>query len=103
MKAVLSFIHDHLWLVLAALILGALFFWVGHFGEFIYAAIRLIAVVVVAAAVLHWKFPQTLHKYINEDRLIADFNSLDPKHRVYVAFGTLAILFVVSALCFVHP
>jgi hypothetical protein len=102
MKGILTFLRDNIYIVIAAIILAVLFFWVGLFQEMVYGALRLFAVVLIAAIVLHWKFPDTVHKYIRDDELIADFKALDPKHRVYVVFGTIAVLFIVAALCFTH-
>lgn len=103
MKAILSFLRDNAYLILFAVGLAFLFLFVGKFAEFIYATIRFFAVIVAAAIVLHWKYPDTLHRYLQDDKLIQDFFALDPKHRCYIAFGTLAVLFLVSALCFVSP
>src|SRR5690348_9583269 len=100
MKAVLSWLWDRKWLILFALGTLAAFLFVDHFAELIYSAFKLTIVVVLGSMILHWFFPETLHKYINEGQFLTDFNTADAKHKLWIVISVIGIIFIVSALCF---
>lgn len=100
LSAVFTFVKDNFWIVLFGGIMLACFMFTGHFGELIYSAMKFAFIVVLAALFLHWKFPATIHKYINEDALKNEFWGTDPKHRLNLAFGMMAVLFLICAICF---
>lgn len=101
LKTILTFCKDNFWIVLFAAGMLALFLFTGHFGSIIFSAMKFSFVVLLAGIFIHWKFPATIHKWITESGLIADWNALDAKHRVYVGMGMLAVLFIVCGFCFV--
>lgn len=102
LTSIVTWIRDHTLLVLlgAGAIVGFIF--LSHFAELFYSTIKLTAVVVLASLVMHFAFPQTLHRYINDGQLMTDFHALDSKHKVWSVLVTLGVLFLVSAICFVH-
>lgn len=97
-----TWLRDHAFLALLGAGLIFLFLFVNHFSELFYSAAKLTAVLLVGSLALHFAFPQTFHRYINDSQFLDDFKNLDPKHKVWATVVVLGTIFLISAFCFVH-
>lgn len=101
-QTTLGWIHDHLLLAIGSVVCAILFLFLGHFAEFFLAGLKLFAVLLFFSVGMHFGFPGTLHKYVNEDQLLKDFWGASPEVRLKHAVILIVAILVVSALCFVR-
>lgn len=100
LKSIGSFIKDNYLLFLFGVGMLVLFLFVGHFAELIYAAMKFAFVIVLSAIFVHWKFPGSIHKYIQSDAFLTEFWGTDPKHRIWTTIIVFLVMFIVGAWIF---
>lgn len=103
MKALWSYIADHIWIFLLGLLAAVAFFYVEKFSEFLYALVRFVVVVAASMALRDLWFRKTIRPYINSLGFAADFNTLPAVHKIWISVVIMVALLAVAATCFVHP
>jgi hypothetical protein len=100
LKTHFGFLLEHLPIMVAILLSGAVFLHMDKFAEFGYSVLRLISVVFTAFVVIHLVFKSTIRPYILEGKFSDDFRS--SQYKLQISLATIAFVIWVAMECFVH-
>lgn len=98
------FLRDHLWVAGLGIVGIYIFFHAGpHFKELEYAFVRIAFAVLMIAGFLYAWWRHTVSEHIASGNLVADFKSVEAKHRLWFCFAVIALIALVVVECVVHP
>jgi hypothetical protein len=98
-----TWIKDHTWLAIFAVLALAAFFSLGHFQEIAYGLFRALIAVIFISVILYIWFRDTIQSYLVSGTFVTDFHALEAKHKVAVTVTmVIAVLWLVVE-CLVHP
>lgn len=98
-----TWIEDHAWLAVLAVVALFAFFFLPAFKELAYGALRaIIGVLIISALVYAW-FRETGQTSIVSGTFAQKFKDLEAHHHVWVVMAMIGLAAYIVVECLVHP